>query len=268
MRVAPTSFLMDSCKWSALVNMDNLLNPPMNLFISIPSNRDWKGKFGASFAGVISHLMAKGVAGYKLTNFYMSALGQASCINAARQRFIDEMLAGTYTHWLSLDDDMTFPLDLVSQLAAHDKDIVAINARHKTDEVKGSLVDFNGDYLNSFGKTGLEEVKSIGGAIFLARIDAIRPIPKPHFETRWIPEKNDYLSEDRYFAALLEQHGVKMYCDHDCSQLVKHIGDYEYGWTDTKVIVNPTIEVKEKSKVKNEKIELFYDGLTLIDKAA
>lgn len=237
---------------------------PINLFISIPSNRDWKGKFGASFAGIISHMMAKGVEGHQLTNFYMSALGQASCLNAARQRFVDEMIAGPYTHWLSLDDDMTFPLDLVSRLASHDKDVVAINARHKTEEVKGSLVGFDDGYVISTGKTGLEEVKSIGGAIFLAKIDAFRNIPKPHFETRWVPEKNDYLSEDRFFAGLLLAHGVKMYCDHDASQLVSHIGDYEYNWSNAKQAVHP----ETRLEIKPEKAETLHEGLYLIEKAA
>lgn len=240
----------------------------MNLFISIPSNRQWVGKFGASFAGIISNMMAKGVDGYRLTNFYMSALGQASCINIARQRFIDEMTAGNYTHWLSLDDDMTFPIDLVSRLATHDKDIVAINARHKTEEIKGSLIGFDDVPINSFGKTGIEEVKSMGGAIFLAKIDAFRAIPKPHFETIWMPENNDYLSEDRYFAAKLAAHGVKMYCCHDTSKMVSHIGDYEYSWTDIKQPVDRVDKQEAKLEMKPKKALSLYEDLHLIDKAA
>lgn len=240
----------------------------MNLFVSIPSNRDWKGKFGASMAGIYTHMMANGVAGYKLTNFYMSALGQASCLNVARQKFLDDMIAGEYTHWLSLDDDMTFPVDLVSRLASHNKDVVAINARHKTDEIKGSLVGFDDAPINSFGKTGLEEVKSMGGAIFLAKIDAFRDIPKPHFETIWMPEANDYLSEDRYFSGKLSAHGVKIYCDHDSSQLVKHIGDYEYGWADIKQPIGRVDKQETKLEMKPKKAGALYEGLHLIDKAA
>lgn len=248
--------------------------PKMNLFVTVPSNRDWKGKFGASFAGIYVHMMSKGVEGHQLMNIQMSALGQASCLNAARQRFIDEMLAGTathgpYTHWLSLDDDMTFPLDLVSRLAVHKKDIVAINARHKTDEVKGSLVGFDDKYLSSVGKTGLEEVKSIGGAIFLACVDSFRNIPKPHFETRWVAEKNDYLSEDRFFAGLLYLHGVKMYCDHDTSKLVTHVGDYDYSWQnlDHKFHSND-MKITSSKAEETVQSETLYEGLHLIEKAA
>ena len=234
----------------------------MKLFISIPSNRDWKGRFGASLAGLISHLMGSGVKGKKCTNFFVRAWGNASCLPEARQKFVDEMMAGNYTHWLSLDDDMTFPIDIVERLAAHDKDIVAVNARHKTSEIKGSLLDFNGNPIDSTDKTSIEPVLAMGGAIFLAKIDSFRHIPRPHFEVRWIPKDNAYLSEDRYFANLLHINGIEMWCDHDTSKLVTHIGDFEYGWPDAS---SAKTSVPQQEASSDKAPEVFKGGLTLIN---
>lgn len=210
------------------------MNPTQDvrLYISVPSNRDWKGKFGASIAMLTHYLTQNGinVPGYRLTDYFLRCWGNSSCLSIARQNFVDEMTAGGYTHWLSLDDDMTFPMAMVDRLIARGKDVISVNARHKTDTIIGSLQDLNGVPLNSTGKSGVEELKTMGGAIFLARIDAFGHIPRPHFQVLWSEEHNSYVGEDVYFATLLRVNGVRLWCDHDASQHVTHIGDFEYGW--------------------------------------
>lgn len=202
----------------------------MKLFISIPSNRDWKGKFGASLAGLTSHLANIANLSYPLQGFTMRAWGQSSCLSIVRQAFVDEILLDGYTHWLSLDDDMTFPKDIVDRLQKHDKDVVAVNARCKNPTVKGSLIALTGENIDSRGKSGLEEIRAFGGAIFLAKSSAFVNIPKPHFNVLWSDVHNNYISEDIFFATLLRINKVKMYCDHDVSQEIGHIGDHEYRW--------------------------------------
>lgn len=206
----------------------------VRLYVSVASNRDWKGKFGSSLVGLMSYLMTTGigVSGYKLQDVQFRSYGQVSVLPIAQEKFVDEMINGNYTHWLSLDDDMTFPNNIVDRLIQHDKDVVTTNYRHKTmhdiNEVKGILCDINGNRLDSTGKTGLQEVASMGGASFLARVSSFREIPKPRFEIRWLEEKRDYVGSDIYFSTLLRVHGVKMFCDHDLSQEIGHIGEYEY----------------------------------------
>lgn len=217
----------------------------VRLYISTPSNRDWKGNFGSSMICLASHLTGQGikVPGYRLTNFFYRAVGNSSCLSIARQGFVDEMIAGNYTHWLSLDDDMTFPMDIVDRLIKHDKDVVSINARHKCNELRGSTQGLDGHPLNSSDKTGLEPLNTMGGAIFLAKIDKFKHIPKPHFQVIWSPAHNDYVSEDVHFAVLLKSHGVELWADHDTSKLVTHIGNQAYAWPETM-----TQEVKEEVK--------------------
>lgn len=199
----------------------------MKLYISVPSNRDWKGKFGSALAGLLSHLKNPP---FPMDSMVLRAWGQSSCLSIVRQAFVDEMIANEFTHWLSLDDDMNFPIDIVDRLLKHDKDVVAVNARHKTPIVQGSLVGLDGANIDSRGKMGIEEIKAMGGAIFLAKVECFKNISKPHFQVIWSPFHNNYVSEDIHFAALLRVNGVKLYCDHDASQEIGHIGEHEYRW--------------------------------------
>jgi len=204
----------------------------VRLYVSVASNRMWQPKFGQALCGLTQYLTGNGIKaeGYNLTNYFVRSWGNGSCLSMLRQTFVDEMIAGDYTHWLSLDDDMTFPMDIVDRLISRGKDIVSCNARYKTDEIKGSCQGMDGKPIDSTGKTGLEELKTMGGAIFLARIDAFRHIPKPHFQVLWSPSHHDYVGEDVYFATLLRVNGVKLYADHDVSQQVMHIGQKDFGW--------------------------------------
>lgn len=225
----------------------------VRLYIAIPSNRDWKGKFGSSLACLISRLTGDGIKvgneEFMLTNFFLRALGQSSCLSIARQSFVDEMISQDFTHWLSLDDDMTFPFDLVDRLIIHNKDVVSINARHKTEELKGSTQGIDGFPLNSSDKTGIEPLNTMGGAIFLAKIDKFKHIPKPHFQVIWSEQHQDYISEDVYFATLLKMNGVELWADHDTSKMVSHLGEKEFAWPESKTKLQTTSQL-EIAKLK------------------
>lgn len=208
----------------------------VRLYITYPSNRDLKGRFSTSFAGLTHYLTTPGIGNnldYKLTHFTYHTQGYASSLPITRQRLLDLVLDSGFTHWLSLDDDMTFPMDIVDRLISHGKDIVSCNARRKTnsiEEKQGSCQALDGHPINSSGKSGLEELNTMGGAIFLAKIDSFRHIKKPHFQVVWSDSHNDYVGEDVYFSGLLKANGVRLWCDHDASQTIGHIGEYEYRW--------------------------------------
>ncbi len=211
----------------------------VKLFLSVPSNRPWEPRFGTSFADLLVRLTSEGIKdpGYKLESFRYQVLRQVSNLPNGRQHFVDDMIANNFTHWLSLDDDMTFPMDIVDRLISHGKDVVSCNAMRKDGTVDGSCQGMDGKPIDSTGKTGLQELRTMGGAIFLARIGAFKHIPKPHFQMIWSPAHNSYLGEDVYFSTILKMSGVGLYADHDTSQLISHIGSWEYQWSKQKDVV-------------------------------
>lgn len=203
----------------------------IRLFISVPSCREWKPSFGSSFTAMNCNLVSKGIGNHKLTRIYPEIAAQASCLSRARQLALNKAIAGNFTHWLSLDDDMLFPNDVVDRLLAHDKPVVTANYRRKNaDNVLGVCMGLDGQIINSTGKTGIENIGWMGGGLFLADIQKIKSVPAPHFEVVWCEERQDYYDQDMYFSMKVRHHGHEIWCDHDLSQEVVHVGDYNFSW--------------------------------------
>ena len=199
----------------------------IRLLISVPSARDWKPQFGASLCGLVQHLSAEKLGG-RLEVVEMAAHFQASCLSTARERSLLYAEKEGFTHWLSLDDDMVFPVDSVDKLLVHNVPVAVANYRRKQEEVLGICLDLDGQFINSSGKTGLQEVGWIGGGLNLFDINAVKVVEPPRFSVLWVKEKQAYMSEDYYFSTKLREQGIKMFCDHDLSQQVQHIGDVAY----------------------------------------
>jgi len=97
---------------------------PIRLFITVPSNRDWKPQFALSLINLVMYVQAKGINGVPV-QLNLHALMQASLIPKARQMGIDAAIEDKADLVLMLDDDMTFPSNLVDQLASHGENFVA-----------------------------------------------------------------------------------------------------------------------------------------------
>lgn len=221
----------------------------VKLFIAVPSCRDWKVPFGSSFMGVVHHIMHDQLGG-RLEGLQLYTMAGASILSRARQIALRKAYEGGFTHLLMLDDDMSFPSDTVHRLVSHNLPFVAANYCRKVPGKPISIsFDLEGNSTESAGKSGLEEVQFVGAGLTLIDIEAIKHVPEPHFEVIWDENKQDYWGEDIYFCQKLRVHGVKIHIDHDLSQKVGHIGDYEYRFNVEQMItdVNSRIaEVKRK----------------------
>ncbi len=201
----------------------------MNIGIAVVSNRDWKPQFGRSMCGLIEHLLqygpSYGVRGYRRydgTNW--------SGLSEGRQRVLDTVIKDGMTHLWCADDDMEFRPDIIKIMASRNVPVIGVNAvtRGGNDVDHGTALALDGSYIDSSRKDGIEEVKFIGGGIFMVDLRAIKHIPAPHFEKIWLPETKSYIPEDYYFFQKLRQAGLKIFVDHDASKGVKHWGNFGY----------------------------------------
>lgn len=198
----------------------------VRLYIAISSNRGWASGFGRSFGGMMLYLGLHQLSG-RLEGLHLNVTSQAYLVTS-RQDHLDEALAGDYTHLLYLDDDQTFPHDLVDRLLPHDKSLMSCNYRKKGDKVDFTCTDMNNQHIDSRGKTGIERIFSSGLGVTLIKLDAIRHIPRPHFGVMMHPENGKFIIEDCFFANILYHHGIEMFVDHDLSQEIGHIGEVEW----------------------------------------
>lgn len=199
----------------------------MNLFIATPSCRDPKFGYSISMLNLYIQLTKNGVNGKQLDGLVMDWRSQSSLLSAARQGALDTAIKEGATHLFMVDDDMSFPRNVIDRLAAHDKDFIACNYASKGNCLP-TAVGKEGK-VSSLGKTGLEEIGWVGMGCCLLRLsDAVKAIKPPHFEVMWLEETQSYLGEDYYFSEKLRHNNITLYIDHDLSNEIGHIGDYTY----------------------------------------
>lgn len=157
-----------------------------------------------------------------------------------RQKLAEVALDEGCDYILWVDADMRFPKDTLERLLSHDKDIVGVNATTRTIPVKATaknlLVDIEKKEnqwisVSSKGKTGLEQVTSIGCGVMLVKRKVFENTPKPWFWFEKIPG-DKLLGEDVYFCIKAHDAGFETWVDHDLSNAIGHVGSYTYGWRD------------------------------------
>lgn len=204
----------------------------IRIAITMCSSRDMKPQTGLSLANLLGYLVQNHQA-LNLTKLDIIGGVAESLLSAARQRKLDFALSGNYTHVAMFDDDMVFPFDAVHKMLAHNKDFVCANVCQKVPgKISGVCLDLETQTRMSHRKKGLEEVSFGTLACTLIKLDLIRKIPKPHFEVVWEQTLNNglgsYRGEDHYFMQKLKNAGMKLYCDHDLTRSVQHVGDFPY----------------------------------------
>lgn len=176
--------------------------------ICIPSGDMVHADFAANLAMLCLNPGAKaGIVNCKGSRI---AVGRNLCIAAAQK-------AGA-THALFLDSDMTFPLDTVTRLLAHNKDIVgAVYASRFPPHQP------NGQPLEG-GKTanGLRQMKIMPTGCLMIAMKVFEKLPKPWFSER--VEGEQILGEDFTFCERARAAGFEIWEDTRLSREVGHIG--------------------------------------------
>ena len=197
-----------------------------DIYVAIPTASEWTREFGGSMVGLVGHFSRMAREG-KIKSFRVDNL-QTSNLPKLRQTLLDRAFASGCTHILWIDDDTEFPPEAVETLLSRKKPWVAVNVCKKNGD--GWIAKYDGGgVVNSTGKTGIEKIGTMGLGMVLIELDAIRHIPAPHFEIKWIDEKRGYLGEDLYFMLKCRHAGLETWVDHDVSNTVCHVGSYGYG---------------------------------------
>jgi len=160
---------------------------------------------------------------------------QASLLMSSRQECLDEAINDGCTHQLWWDDDIEMPADCVLRMLDTMKknpeiDVIAANYCRKQDELRYTAEDLDGNMMESYGKTGLQEADKVGMGLMLVKLRKLRAISAPHFEVKWSDKHKQYRGEDRYFTAKLREHGMRIFVDHDISNWTQHWGSLGYSY--------------------------------------
>ena len=211
--------------------------------VGIPSGASWNAQFGVDLVNLVASFTAKRVGlakeqSLRVVNVRSSLLpkNRLDIVKAAKQL--------KATHLLFIDSDQTFPRDLVHKLARHEKMIVAANVATKTipaqPTARGKCEDPKGvPVYTDQGSTGLEKVWRIGTGIMLINMKVFDKIPSDVWAMKYLPHADTYQGEDWTFCEACEEAGIPLYIDHDVSQEIGHVGNYEFTHGVVGVLASP-----------------------------
>ena len=157
------------------------------------------------------------------------------------------------THLLTLEEDMAFEPDVLHILYRRHQLWVGANYPMK----KQLDWEFTAASLNSLGRvmtrptsSGLEECGYTGMGVTLFDMKLFDMIEPPWFVMDYVGNES-YCTQDAYFAAKVHDADISIYVDHDVSNRVSHIGDYQYTCQEASARIDAqTIKEGEKADGK------------------
>lgn len=199
--------------------------------ICIPSSGIVKARFAVSLAGLMSYL-----AEHRLSQLHDEQqvdlfLLESSNIAENRVRLVQKTLEAGGTHVVFIDDDMSFPHDILHTMINRNVPFAACNYPYRCPHKGFTAGDLQGKPLiTDAHSTGLVDALWSGFGFSVIRAEVFNAISQPWFVNAWTGDR--FTTEDIPFCAKLREAGYRVLVDQDASRYVKHGGMYEYSWDD------------------------------------
>jgi len=140
-------------------------------------------------------------------------------VSKCRNKIVKKAFDWGATHLLMLDDDMTFPDNIVDILLNHNKPIVGALAFKRRPPYLPVIYQENPNYpermkVDTDYEKGLIEVAATGAACLLVQMEVFRRMRHPWFDFK--PDEQfpgEYVGEDIMFCKKAKELGYKIYVD-------------------------------------------------------
>lgn len=188
--------------------------------ICVPSGDHVHAEFARCLASMVGHVASTGAGRLGVFSGRSSivAVSRNICVQAAINADLD---------WLMfLDSDMTFPVDTVHRLLAHDKDIVGATYMNRTPphQTHGCTASFKPVEVS----TGLVEMHTMPTGCLLIRRTVFDQFPKPWFRFGHDEKSGTMIGEDILFCLEARRKGFQIWCDVDLTLELGHMGTAVY----------------------------------------
>jgi hypothetical protein len=211
--------------------------------ILVPNYGQGKHRFWTCLSRMQAKSMQSGISTFFLKKSTADiAHGRNLLVSDALRRFPEAQ------KFLFLDNDMTFPDDMLLRLLAHEKDIVTVSAYRKgagywpVVSIQGKDDEFFRPVHIRPEDGALKRITSAGTGVVLIDRKVFEAMDFPWFKSEYVPpigedadsanivEGKMFVSEDNRFYIIATSLGFKLYCDFSIP--IGHIGDYEFTWED------------------------------------
>src|SRR5258706_10348081 len=220
--------------------------------IAIPYYKHWEGRFGLCAMDLALPRPARcAMLPIECTGAYIED-NRNGAVKFAIEYERQADIRFDYMFWM--DTDMVFPGDALLRLIAHDKDIVGANYRQRRPPY-----GFTGHYLDGRDthllEPGLHRMGHLATRLLLVRFDLYRKLPYPWFDAALVSEKP---RDDVYFCRKAVDAGYEIWCDHDLTFQVRHIGEQEIEWFNAEqirtVVTGAELNKKTSDEIGNQNV--------------
>ena len=163
-----------------------------------------------------------------LESLSVLAIG-TSVLPKGRQDLTEQALANGATHILWIDSDMSFPKDTLLNFLRRDEKIIGANclARRPPYSTTCRYADRTGVETTS-DSTGLEKIASVGFGVLWVATEVFERMERPFYNFSYFQDTQSWAGEDFNFMSKVRALGYEVYCDHDLSKGVYHIGSFRF----------------------------------------
>jgi len=199
----------------------------MKVAITIPMQDECKAEFTLSLASMVNQVHCDPPPGLAQLGIFSM---RTSILPNARNGLTDQVIDLGFTHQLWIDSDMEFPVDMLTRLAAHRKEVVGINAMMRRPPYESTAETAQGVKLETNEhSSGLEKVHRLGTGVLLLDLAVFARIRRrPWFTFEWIGGKRTHRGEDYVFCQRLRKAGATLWVDQDLSKEVGHVGSFSF----------------------------------------
>jgi hypothetical protein len=198
--------------------------------ICVPTRDLCNADFTHSYVKMVAHFCTHFVGKGQAETVQLMDMG--TLLPDMRNQLVKTALEFEATHILWLDNDMTFPEDMIERLYSHQKPIVGANYSHRKEPCKPVAAKDGVWVYTEEASTGLEKVDFVGMGAMLVETAVYEHLGHPWHTLGWNAEKSTIVGEDVFFCRKAAEIGAETFIDHDLSKEIGHVGYRTFTYKD------------------------------------
>lgn len=199
-----------------------------SVMVLVPAMEMVNAEFAQHLAMACANLVANGI---KIN----CAFNIGSVITIARRNLTDIFLKSDFDYAWWVDSDMKFPIDTPLRLLKRGVPLVGANYRRRRFPNPGftGMMGQPGSFtelVTDDTSPPMQEVDVLPHGCVMVHRSVYEKMPQPHYLQEFVPELNLEIGEDIYFCRKAKDAGFQVWCDHELSRELAHIGIFHFNY--------------------------------------
>lgn len=199
-----------------------------SVMILVPAMEMVNAEFAQHLSMAAANLVANGI---KIN----CAFNIGSVITIARRNLTDIFLKSDFDYAWWIDSDMKFPIDAPLKLLKRGVPLVGANYRRRRFPNPGftGMMGQPGSFtelVTDDDSPPMQEVDVLPHGCVMVHRSVYEKMPQPHYLQEFVPELNLEIGEDIFFCRKAKDAGFQVWCDHELSREIAHIGIFHFNY--------------------------------------